>query len=303
VVATEPSQVNLGGTIATGGSAGQDINFGDGDTGVVLTANTTLNAGAAGDITLGGTVDADLAANNRTLTLNSTGTTILGGAVGANQSLLSLTTNVVGTTQINGGTVTTSGTQTYNDGVVLGADTVFSTTNNAILFNSTFNGNTHNLSLAGSIGAGTVTFVGNVTNLGTGTGAALTVGLGVTGVVRFQGTVGGNSGISAPVGTSLRFDDSVTLGDGDTGTSLAGNVQLDGLTWSSYDGITFGAVTLSGGVVSLNSNGGNISLGSVTGTQNLTLDSGTSGTITVSGNVGATPLADFAFNLPFTNVL
>jgi hypothetical protein len=115
VTATTPSSVSVGGTIATGGGAGQNITLGDGDTPVVLIADTVLSAGA-GNITLGGTVNADAAANNRTLTLNSTGTTTLGGLVGGTQSLGSLTTDAGGTTQINGGGVTTTGAQTYNDG-------------------------------------------------------------------------------------------------------------------------------------------------------------------------------------------
>jgi hypothetical protein len=122
VTATAPSIVSVGGTISTGGVAGQDITLGDGDTPVVLTADTVLSAGA-GNITLGGTVNADAAANNRTLTLNSTGTTILGGAVGGTQSLGSLTTDAGGTTQFNGGVVTTTATQTYGRAVTLGANT------------------------------------------------------------------------------------------------------------------------------------------------------------------------------------
>ena len=39
--------------------------------------------------------------------------------------------------------------------------------------------------------------------------------------------------------------DSITdsLANGDTATNLAGAVQLDGLTFSGFDGITFGATT------------------------------------------------------------
>ena len=57
------------------------------------------------------------------LTANSTGTTIFGGAVGGGTALTSLTTNAGGTTAINGGAITTTGTQTFNDAVTLDADT------------------------------------------------------------------------------------------------------------------------------------------------------------------------------------
>ena len=95
------------------------------------------------------------------------------------------------------------------------------------------------------VAAGTTTVSGNVTALGSGTGAALTVNNAATGLVDFQGTFAGNSGLSAGAATSVKFGQNVTLGNGDTATNLAGAVTLDGLTWSSNDGVTFGATTLS----------------------------------------------------------
>src|SRR5262249_39552833 len=106
------------------------------------------------------------------------------------------------------------------------------------------------------IGAGTTTFTGAVSNLGDGTGSSLSVNNAATGLVRFQSTLGANSGLTSGAATNLRFDDNVTLANGDTATTLSGNVTLDGLNWSSFDGITLGAVTLSGGAASLNSNSG-----------------------------------------------
>jgi hypothetical protein len=68
-------------------------------------------------------------------------TTTFNGVVGGTTALLSLTTDAGGTTQINGGGVTTSGAQSYNDAVVLGANATFTTTLQA-QFNSrrTFRG-------------------------------------------------------------------------------------------------------------------------------------------------------------------
>jgi hypothetical protein len=142
--------VNLGGTIATGGSAGQDISLGDTDTAVSLTAATVLSAGG-GNITLGETV-----AGGFSLTLNSIGTTTLGGVVGGGTPLASITTNAGGTTHINTTGVTTTGTQTYNDAVTLGADTTL--TGTTISFGSTV-GNTasHILAITGNaVFSGTV---------------------------------------------------------------------------------------------------------------------------------------------------
>ncbi|MFM8487349.1 MAG: hypothetical protein ACKOCH_13530, partial [Bacteroidota bacterium] len=84
-------------------------------------------------------------------------------------------------------------------------------------------------------------------------------------------------------------DDNVTLTNGNTASSFAGTVTLDGLNWSSFDGITFtGAVTLATGAVSINSNGGNILLSSTLagGNQDLTIAAGTAaGTTTFTGAV------------------
>ncbi|MGJ4748995.1 hypothetical protein ACQV5M_21710, partial [Leptospira sp. SA-E8] len=103
-------------------------------------------------------------------------------------------------------------------------------------------------------------------------------------------TVGANSGLSSTAsGGSTRFDGDVTLADGDTGSSFAGAVQFDGLTWSGFDGLTVtGAATLSGGLVTLNSNGSNILFSSTLagGGQDLAIASGTgAGTVTFTGAV------------------
>ncbi|MFO0251736.1 MAG: beta strand repeat-containing protein, partial [Planctomyces sp.] len=144
-----------------------------------------------------------------------------------------------------------------------------------------------NITLASGIGAGTTTIGGNVSGLGTGTGTALTIQSGVTGLVRFLGSVAGASGLTAPAGSSLRFDGNVTLGAGNTGSTLAGNVWLDGLTWTSHQGLSLGNVTLSGAAVSLNSNNSPITLtGTVNGAQDLTLTAGT-GNIDFDAAVGS----------------
>ena len=89
------------------------------------------------------------------------------------------------------------------------------------------------LTIAAGTAAGTTTVTGNVSALGDGTGAALTVNNSATGLVDFQGTFGANSGLTGGAGTSLKFGQNVTLADGDTVTNLAGAVTLDGLDWSS----------------------------------------------------------------------
>ncbi|GEM_PF-3160615 len=100
---------------------------------VTLGANTTFSSSAAGDITLGSTVD-----GASRLTVNTAGITTFDGVVGGTTPLTRLITNAGGATHINGGAVTTvaaNGDQTYNDAVVLLNDAVLS--GNDIRFNST----------------------------------------------------------------------------------------------------------------------------------------------------------------------
>ena len=149
-------------------------------------------------------------------------------------------------------------------------------------------GGSQDLSLNAGVAAGTTTVTGNVTALGDGTGAALTVDNSATGLVDFQGTFAGNSGLVAGAATSVQFAGDVTLADGDTATNLAGAVTLDGLNWSGYDGLTTGALTLSTAAVDINSQGGNIQFASIAGgSQDLSLNAGVAGTTTVTGNVSA----------------
>ena len=86
---------------------------------VVLGANTALSAGSR-PISFGTTVDGDSA-----LVVNTTGITTFGGAVGRTVPLAAITTSVGGTTNVNGGLVRTTGSQTWLDNVVMPVDTAF----------------------------------------------------------------------------------------------------------------------------------------------------------------------------------
>lgn len=144
----------------TGGNAngGTSGNGGDiilsGDT--LLSANTTMAAmggnsgvGNGGDVLFDGTLDAS--GGNRTLTINSNGDTTFNGAVGASATFgfSSFTTNAGGTTFINGGSVTTLGSQTYNNAVSLGADTTLTTSNanTNLAFTNVVNANGNDLTM------------------------------------------------------------------------------------------------------------------------------------------------------------
>ncbi len=61
--------------------------------------------------------------------------------MGGTAALASLTTDAAGETALNGGAVTTTGAQTYNDAVTLGANaTLTSTGGGNLTFGSTLNG-------------------------------------------------------------------------------------------------------------------------------------------------------------------
>lgn len=118
-----------GGSVTTSGaqSYGDKVTLG--------AAATALTSTGAGNISLSQTLDGASA-----LTVNTAGATVFNGAVGRATPLASLLTDAPGTTNINGGGVTTSGDQTLNDNVTLGADTVFTATAGGdITFNGSLN--------------------------------------------------------------------------------------------------------------------------------------------------------------------
>lgn len=145
----------------TGGNGG-NINV-NGNS--LLSANTTLTSTvgtggvSSGNITFGGTINSRGA--NRILAINTTAATTLNGAVGNTLALTSITTNAGGTTAINGGLVTTTSAQTYNDAVTLGAATSLTTTNSAITFASSVNANGNALTMAAGSGNITATNAAN----------------------------------------------------------------------------------------------------------------------------------------------
>ncbi|HUT36115.1 MAG TPA: filamentous hemagglutinin N-terminal domain-containing protein, partial [Planctomycetota bacterium] len=237
------------------------------DAGTVALNNTTGTIafnGTTTDITTALTVAAqgfNVAFNGTTNTIadntnfQNTGTVTLGNGVGDTCNF----TGGVATNNGPSGTNLAGNLNTTNAAINLGATTL---TADATV---TSGGGTINFigplsgpfNLAVNAGAGQTNFQSTITNLGTGTGAALTIQAGTLGDVRFYNTVNANSGIQ---GTScnVRFDQDVTLGDGDTGTNLPDDVWLDGLTFSGYDDLTFLSLTTAGGSVTLNSNNSNI---------------------------------------------
>ncbi|MGJ8571403.1 MAG: hypothetical protein ACSHXI_11965, partial [Hoeflea sp.] len=150
-----------------------------------------------------------------------TGDTVFNGAVGSAVALVSLTTDAGGTTRINGGSVTAFGTsQTYNDAVVLGADTVLND-GGAVTFNNTVDGafdlaiNTTNQTVFnGAVGGGTV-----LKSLATDAG----------------GTTEINGGAVTTTG-SQSYGDQISTGMMTTLTAISGDINIGaGLTATNPD--------------------------------------------------------------------
>ena len=248
--ATFEGALVLNGGLSVSASAGIDLNGGSITTEgpqtynnpVLLTADTVLTAQFGGNITFVSTVDGAFA-----LTVNTTGITAFDGPVGGVIALASLTTDAPGTTDLNGGVVNTIGTQTYNDPVLLTADTVL-----------------------------TSQFGGNITFASTVDGAfALTVN--TAGVTAFNGAVGGatalaslttdapgttdlNGGIVNTIGSQF-YGDPVLLTANTVLTSLSGG----DITFASTVDGAFALTVNTGGVTAFNGAvGGAIALASLT---------------------------------------
>ena len=221
--------LTLNGTGVGGAGALLDTGTSTWNGNITLASNSSIGTVLAADIlTINGLIDG--AAN---LILSGPGTINLDGAVGSNQALTGLTSNA-GTTNINGGSVNTTGAQNYNDPTFMGANTSFDTANNNITFASTLDsaGGTP-YSVTANAGSGSIDFGGNV-------GATHQVGdmvLNSTGTTTFGGTVNASSVTTNAGGTTdinggtvnttgaQTYNDEVVLGANTTvtGSSLAMN--------------------------------------------------------------------------------
>jgi filamentous hemagglutinin family protein len=105
------------------------------DKAVVLGANTVISTSNGGEVSFNRTVDGPYA-----LSVNAGGDTTFNGAVGGSSALASISTDADGKSFINGGLVRTTGAQTFNDGITVGADTVFTSAGGPITFNDTLDG-------------------------------------------------------------------------------------------------------------------------------------------------------------------
>ncbi len=271
---------------------------------VTLTGPVTINAGSGG-IFFDNTLD-----GGQALVLNSTGTTRFAMAVGGGTPLASLTTNALGTTQVNGGLVQTSGNQTYNDPVTLGADASLAAGGN-ININAGIAGATRTLALdtggAGDVNATTANVSTlNLQNIG---GTAFFTDTVTVGTLNVPASVNNVSmtGTGNTVANAVDFQNSgdLTLGraggtqtfNGGLTTSAGGTVTLLGTVATSNDAILFnGPVSLGAATTVTTGAGGTADVtfaSTLDGTQALAVNTG--GTTTFGGAVGGTtPLASLS---------
>ncbi len=314
------TRLNGGGVETTGAQIYNDA--------VTLGADTVLTSDTNGNIQFVSTLDSDSTATPRALTVNTGGTTIFGGLVGAT-ALASLTTDAPGTTQINGGGVTTTGAQTYHDPLSIGANTTLKGSTVSV---SSFTGNNFNLTLtfSGPVTANGFTGIHDFTSNGTG-GTTLSGNFATSGFQDYENavTLTANTTLTSTGGGAITFASTVggpfALSLGTTGiVTFGGAVGTAAVPLTSVTTTGAGEVDLNGGAIITNGSGqfftgpvvlgatgatptttltaggagGNVFFGSTvqgkTGTSQA-LDVGATGTVTLTGAVGTaiTPLASF----------
>jgi len=250
---------NAGGTTSIGGNV---------TTTGAQTYNDAVTLTGGGTRTFASTGNAAIAFNTTVdggsaMVVNTTGATTFAGVVGGTTALTSLTTNAGGTTVINGGSVRTTGNQTYGDNVSLGTPTTLSTTaNGSITANGSVAANGHLLTLAAGLGnivmqnvandfaTLSVTSATNVAlrdanaiDLGTSTiGANLTLTSG--GAVTDSGaiSVAGATTINAGVANDVTLDNLNNFA-GNVSVQSGRNVRLNDINNLTLDLSTFGTLT------------------------------------------------------------
>ncbi len=227
---------------------------------VTLGTNTTLDSHAGGGaITFAKTLDGGFALVSQA----GSGLTTFGGAVGAAAKLASLT--VAGTSAINGGSVTTTGAQTYQGAATLGAGTVLDSSagNGAISFANTLDGG---FGFVANAGTGLTTFggaVGATARLAslTVTGASAINGGSVTttGAQDYQGaaTIGAGTVLDSSAGNgAISFEKTLDggyaltakAGSGTTtfGGAVGATAKLAALTVTGASAINGGSIATTG---------------------------------------------------------
>jgi hypothetical protein len=250
-------------------------------TSLTVTGTSGLNGGAVsttgaqsydGAVTLG--TDNDLTGTTMTFgstvdgaqNLTVTGNGVFDGAVGGTANLASLT--VTGTSNVNGGAVSTTGTQSYDGAVTLGADTTL--TASAATFGSTVDTGANDITVA----ADTITLGAAWAGTGARTLYPLTAGSPVT-LAPNAGTTPATFNLDA---TELGYlaagsPSLVTIGSAQTAAITTGDFTFDASLTLIGAPITIDPITKDANTGNLTLNAGN---GAVNGTSGIdSVDLGT----------------------------
>ena len=216
---------------------------------VTLAANTTLTDSGLGVFFLS-TVDSDSSLNHWNLTVDTPGTVEFGGPVGSTYPLGNLTTEGGGTTEINGGSVTTTGFQSYDGDIVvsLGMDTTL--TGDTITL-PIIVGNGKNLTINDS---GTTTFNGSASGLNNLLVENVNGNTVINGTsIQANGTQEYDNPVTLDVttdlaGTRVTFKSTVDSHTGAEGLTITGDAQFgavpdDGAYVGSKESLSFLHVT------------------------------------------------------------
>ncbi|MDO8953770.1 MAG: hypothetical protein Q7V63_02875 [Gammaproteobacteria bacterium] len=300
-----------GGTTAINGAVVNTTGLQTYGDAVTLGQTAVLTSTGSGAVSFNSTINSTVAGTSG-LTVNTSGVTTFGDlagvdTIGGTGPLAFLTTDLLGTVVLNAGTVTTTGAQTYNEAVTLGANTLLNTTNSNVTFGGTLNGTVANIQTLGiTAGAGDVTFtgaVGGTTPLGaitiisarnvlesaglTATSLTQTTGTGTTTLTGAVTTSG-----AAPAGISLT--NTVIAATGALATTAGGNVMLN----ATAGNVSVGSIASSGALAmtatgaiteAVGSTITVVGLTTLTAAGNITLDSATNDFGVQAVNNGVTP--------------
>ena len=218
--AAQPSVLTLGDAAQTYNGA------------AILAQNTVLNGG--GSLLFASTVNGAF-----DLTLDTVGSTTLNGAIGVVTPLASLTTDDGGTTTLGAGVITTSGAQTYGDGVILTkATTLASNAGGGLTFGSSVDG-AFDLTLNSG---GNEVFDGLVGNLTPLTSLTTDVAGSRGGVALFDLALGPGAVASVRTTGAQTYNDGIQLRNPTILTSLGGAITAASVAGGGAD-LTVNAVT------------------------------------------------------------